>query len=319
MSPPPVKFGLSLGAFSAGVPGREALIDLAVKAEAAGFDSVQAGEHVQWYAPILEPTTLMATFAAVTTRVRIASDVIILPLRDPVLVAKTIASLDVLSAGRVIFGVGVGGDNPQEYAAMRVPLAERGSRANESLEIIKGLFEQERFSYRGKHFVIEDVEIAPRPIQAPLPIWVGGMSQAALQRAARYGHGWIAAFSSERKFRRLADMLGNFLIREGRSPDTFTFGAFLFANVDDDPVRAREAGAAYVDRVYRLPGDSVMQKCGAAGPVAACVERALAYVQAGARYLVLSPVCGYRDWGRQLDAYAEVIRAVAAQTGSGGA
>ena len=138
---PPVRFGISLGAFSGAVPGREALIELARKAEAVGFDSVQVGDHIQWHAPILESTALMATFAAVTERVRIASDVIILPLRDPVLIAKTIASLDVLSGGRVIFGIGVGGDHPAEYAAMRISMKERGSRANESLEIVKGLWE----------------------------------------------------------------------------------------------------------------------------------------------------------------------------------
>lgn len=312
-----VKFGLALGAYSAGVPAAADLIRLAVQAEAAGFDSVQAGDHIQWHAPILEATALMATFAAVTRRIRIASDVIILPLRDPVLMAKTIASLDVLSGGRVIFGIGVGGDHPREYEAMRVPLAERGSRANESLEIITGLFENERFSYTGKHFAIEDVAIAPRPIQRPLPLWVGGMSEAALRRAARYGHGWIAAFSSERKFSRLAGTLRGFLDREGRAPAGFTFGTFIFINADADPARAREAAAAYINRVYRLPGDDVIGRYGAAGSVPACVERTLAYVEAGARYIVLSPVCGYQEWPRQLEAYGEIIAEVTARAGRG--
>ena len=126
MSPPPVKFGLAIGAYSAGVPGGRDVADFARAAEAAGFDSVQVGDHVTWHAPIHESTALMATFAAVTSRIRIASDVIILPLRDPVLIAKTVASLDVLSGGRMIFGVGVGGDHAAEYHAMRCRSASAG-------------------------------------------------------------------------------------------------------------------------------------------------------------------------------------------------
>ncbi len=151
-----IRFGIAVGAYSSGVPGAPELVELARTAEAVGFDSVQVGDHVQWHAPILEATTVLATFAAATSRIRIASNVIILPLRDPVLIAKTIASLDVLSGGRMIFGVGVGGDHPAEYRAMRVPLGERGSRANESLEIVRGLFANERFSYVGRHFTFED-------------------------------------------------------------------------------------------------------------------------------------------------------------------
>jgi probable F420-dependent oxidoreductase len=315
MATPPVRFGIAVGAFLGGVPGRDELTELARKAEAVGFDSVQVGDHIQWHAPILEATTLMATFAAVTERVRIASDVIILPLRDPVLMAKTIASLDVLSGGRVIFGIGVGGDHPLEYAAMRIPLSERGSRANESLEIIKGLWANERFSYEGRHFSFRDVEISPRPVQLSIPIWVGGGSAAALRRAARYGDGWIAAFSSVRKFGRLSADLRGFLQEEGRKAEGFTFGMYLFANVDADAARARETAVRYVERVYRLDGARIVERFGAVGPVEACAERALAYVEAGTDYIVLGPVSDHRDWPRQLDGYGEVIERVRRQIG----
>lgn len=310
-----VRFGLALGAFADTVPSRNELVELARKAEAVGFDSIQVGDHVQWHAPILEATVLMAAFAAVTERVRIASDVIILPLRDPVLLAKTIASLDVLSGGRVIFGIGVGGDNPLEYAAMRVPLGERGSRANESLEIIRGLWAHERFSYEGRHFVIRDVAIAPRPLQPAIPIWVGGGSEAALRRAARYGDGWIAAFASVRKFARLSGDLRGFLREEGRAPDGFTLGVFLFAHVDDDAARARAAAARYVDQVYRLDGPRIVERFGAVGPVEACAAQALAYAEAGAGYVVLGPACNTREWPRQLDGYGEIIERVRTRAG----
>lgn len=268
---------------------------------------MQVGDHVVWHAPILEATTVMATFAAVTSRVRIASDVIILPLRDPVLMAKTVASLDVLSGGRVVFGVGVGGDHPAEYDAMRVPLAERGARADESLEIIRGLLANEHFTYAGRHFTVKDVAIMPRPLQAAVPIWVGGNSEAALRRAARYGDGWIAAFASERKFARLATVLRGFLAEERRSPEGFTWGSFVFLNAGPDRAQARAAGADYISRVYRLPGETIVDRFGAVGPVDACAERLSAYIDAGVDYVVVSPVCGHREWPRQLAACETLI------------
>lgn len=307
MSGPSLRFGVGIGGYSDGVPGGAEIADLARRAEAVGFDAVHAGDHIQWHAPILETTTVMATVAAVTARVRIASDVILLPLRDPVLIAKTVASLDVLSGGRVVFGVGVGGEHPPEFAAMRVPRAERGSRANESLEIVRGLLTHERFSYAGRHYTIEDVALAPRPRQPALPIWVGGTSDAALRRAARHGDGWISAFASERKFSRLAGALRGYLAEHGRSTAPFTWGAYVFASLGPDVARARATGAAFIRQVYRLDGETIMDRFGVAGPVEACAERLRAYVEAGAQYIVLAPACGYAEWPRQLEAHGELI------------
>jgi probable F420-dependent oxidoreductase len=302
-----VKVGLAIGGCSDGVPGARELAEFARTAESLGVDSVQTGDHVQWHAPILESTTVLATFAAATARVRIASDVIVLPLRDPVLIAKTMASLDVLSGGRMIFGVGVGGDHPAEYTAMRIPITERGARANESLEIVRGLFANERFSYTGRHFTVRDAAIAPRPLQSRLPIWVGGTSDAALRRAARFGDGWISAFASERKFARLAEQLRGHLGEAGRSAAGFTFGSFLYLNLNGDAARARGEGAAYISRVYRLDGASILERFGAAGPVEHCAARVQAHIDAGADYIVLSPACGHRDWPRQLALVADVL------------
>jgi alkanesulfonate monooxygenase SsuD/methylene tetrahydromethanopterin reductase-like flavin-dependent oxidoreductase (luciferase family) len=198
---------------------------------------------------------------------------------------------------------------------MRVPLHERGARANESLDIVRGLWANERFSYAGRHYTIEDVAIAPRPVQAPVPIWVGGTSDAALRRAARHADGWISAFASERKFARLAGTLRGYLAAERRSDDGFTWGSFVFANLGPDALRARAEGAEYISRVYHLPGDQIMERFGAAGPVDACAERIRAFQAAGVQYVVLSPVCGHREWPRQLEACGELIGRLGAKRG----
>lgn len=311
-----MRFGVNVGGLPGGVPGAPELVKLAVGAEAIGFDSVHAGDHVQWHAPILEPTTVLATFAAVTRRVRIASSIVLLPLRDPVLIAKTVASLDVLSEGRLVFGVGLGGNYPEDYAAMRVPLSERGSRANESLEIIRGLFDHESFSYKGRHFVIDTAAILPRPVQRRLPIWVGGASEAALERAAKYGDGWIAAWVSERKLERFVELLGGMLAREGRRMDDFAVASFIFIYVDADAKRGKARAEEEATALYRMPGEMIMSRFGAAGPVDVCVEKILALHGAGARHVVFEPMCGFEEWGRQLEAYGEVISRVRAAIGS---
>jgi probable F420-dependent oxidoreductase len=311
--PTRVRVGLALGAFAGDVPRGRELAGLARGAEGAGFDSLHVGDHVQWHAPIHETTVLMATFAAATERVRIVSDVIVLPFRHPVLLAKTIASLDVLSGGRLTLGVGVGGDYAPEYAAMGVPIGQRGARADETLEILRGLFAQERLSYAGRYFTIEDVGIAPRPLQQPFPVWVGGTSPGALRRAARFGSGCISVFASERKFARLAADLQGLLAERGRPAASLTLGSFLFVHVDPDRSRARARAAHHVDEVYRLPGETIVDRFGAAGPVEACVERVRAYVEAGAAEIVLYPLCDPAEWPRQLDGLA----AVAAQVKGG--
>lgn len=307
-----MKFGFNVGGLPGGVPGAPVLVRLAAQAEAIGFDSVHAGDHVQWHVPIHEPTTVLATFAAVTTRMMIGSSVVLLPLRDPVLIAKTMASLDVLSGGRMIFGVGLGGNYAEDYTAMRIPRSERGTRANESLEIIRGLFEHETFSYEGRHFSIDHVGILPRPVQPRLPIWVGGASEAALQRAAKYGDGWIAAWASERKLSRFVESLGPLLAREGRGKDDFTVASFVFIYTDADAERGRRRAIEEAEELYRLPGELIIRKFGAAGPVEVCVEKILALRNAGVQHVVFEPMCGYEEWDAQLEAYADVISQVRA-------
>ena len=130
---------------------------------------------------------------------------------------------------------------------------------------------------------------------------------ASLRRAARHGDGWIGAFVSERKFARLAARIRELLAEEWRSADDFTWGAFLFGHLGPDAAQSRAAGAAYIGRVYHLPGEDVMDRFGIAGPVEACLERVQRYLDTGANYIVFGPVCGYKEWSAQLAGYGELI------------
>jgi alkanesulfonate monooxygenase SsuD/methylene tetrahydromethanopterin reductase-like flavin-dependent oxidoreductase (luciferase family) len=168
------------------------IIDHMVWAESIGFDAAYIFEH-HFTGDSYIPSPLIAAtaIAARTKRMRIGPDIAILPLYDPVRVAEDGAVLDVISNGRLDFGVGLG-YRPDEYAGYGLTLDTRGARANEALQIIRHLWQGETVTFHGKHFNVDSAKLAPRPVQQPNPpIWVGGFSKAAARRAAKYGDGYI--------------------------------------------------------------------------------------------------------------------------------
>jgi len=180
----------------------DAVAEVGVLAEELGYDSLWIGEHAvlprPWAQPsplqpehrILDPLVTLAFLAARTERIRLATGIVILPQRNPVLLAKELASLDVLSSGRLIFGLGVGYLEP-EMRAIGVSMADRGQRADEYIQAMRTLWVDEEPSFAGKHVQVAGVDAYPRPVQRPLPLAIGGRSQAAMDRAARHGDGWF--------------------------------------------------------------------------------------------------------------------------------
>jgi probable F420-dependent oxidoreductase len=140
--------------------------------------------------PLLDPAVALAHVAGSTSTIRLATGIVILPQRNPVVLAKELASLDVLSGGRLVFGLGAG-YIPAEFAAVGVPFEERGARTDEAIEVLRTLWTQEKPRFEGRFFRFADVDAHPRPLQRPHPpIVVGGMSGPALRRAVRQGDGW---------------------------------------------------------------------------------------------------------------------------------
>ncbi len=201
-----MKFGFNLP----GTLDGEALRGFARSADELGFESIWSGDHIvlptdgtSQYpytadgsfsrpasSPYLEMMTVLSYVAAVTERVRIGSTVIILPYRDPIVQAKMFASLDVLTNGRVICGVGVGWLE-KEFDTLRVPYAERGPMSDECLEVFKCLWTQDEPEYHGRFFDFDGIQMNPKPIQKPhIPIWVGGHTRRAVRRTVKYGDAW---------------------------------------------------------------------------------------------------------------------------------
>jgi probable F420-dependent oxidoreductase len=178
-----------------------AAVRIARLAEGLGYDSLWAGEHVvapsprvdpspmEPDEPILDPLVALAHLAAHTEYVLLGTGVIILPQRNPLVLAKQAASLDVLSGGRLVVGIGVGYLEP-EMTAIGVPMEGRGARADEYLAAMRSLWEDDKPAHRGEHVSFAGVDAHPRPVQRPLPVVVGGHTKAAFRRAARHADGW---------------------------------------------------------------------------------------------------------------------------------
>ena len=180
------------GAFLSMHPPEEQFA-LARRCETLGLDSLWTGDHVSFHNPLYESLTLLASYAGITSRIKLGSGVYLVALRQPTVVAKITSTLDALCGGRVIFGVGVGGENPKEFEACGVPHRERGARVTEGIDVIRTLWRDTPASFKGRFTQFEGVSIDPKPVQRPgPPIWVGGRSDAALARAGRQGDGWVS-------------------------------------------------------------------------------------------------------------------------------
>jgi probable F420-dependent oxidoreductase len=171
---------------------------------------------------IYEPLIVLAYLAAVTRRVLLGTSVYLLPLRNPLLAAKQAVSLDRLSDGRLVLGVGVGWLEG-EFAALGVPYRQRGSRTDEAIAVLKALCGEDSAEFHGRHHSFAGVEFLPKPMQRPHPpLWIGGRSDAAMRRAARAGDGWHPSHLTVDELRRRIPELRAECERAGRSPDDVT-------------------------------------------------------------------------------------------------
>jgi probable F420-dependent oxidoreductase len=301
-----VRIGIQIGHQAAALTG------LATRAEALGYDSVWMGDHLTFHTATLESLTALAWVASATTRVRLGPCVYLLALRHPAVAAKAVATLDLLSGGRVVFGVGVGGEFPKEFEVAGVPHRERGQRVDEGIAVCRALWGPTPASYEGRHFRFAEVAMEPKPAQAGgPPIWIGGRSDHALRRAARLGDGWVSYLFTPERYRAALDRIQGFAADAGRRLDAgrgFEAAHLAFAVIDDDWERARAAAARQLTRQYAQPFDDLVAKYCVLGPPARCIETLERYVAAGARTLILYPVAGPEHAKEQLERFgAEVL------------
>src|SRR5437588_8669636 len=205
---------------------------LVQRIEALGFDSLWTGDHVSFHNPLYESLTLLATYAPLTRRIRLGTAVYLLALRPPAVAAKITSTLDALSGGRLIFGVGVGGENPKEFEVCGVPHGERGARVSEAIEVVRTLWRDTPATFKGQFTQFSGVSLDPKPVQKPgPPIWIGGRSGAALARARRQGDGWLSYVVQPERYAESLDKIRAAAAAAGRALDRFAAAPLAFATV----------------------------------------------------------------------------------------
>jgi probable F420-dependent oxidoreductase len=299
-----VKIGIGFGQWKYGLPEPDLVCRSAELAEAVGLDSIWLSDHIVTRNPTLDITCLFAMIAARTKRVKMGPSVLTLPARHPVQVAKTYATLDYLSNGRMVMAVGSGSDL-RDLEACGVPVQERGKRLDEGIEILRKLWTETNVTHHGKFYQFDNVNIEPKPRKGSLDIWIGGKSDAILKRVVRLGDGWFPALTTPAEFKADMDKLMAYGEEAGRKVNPREAGVLLLTYVDDNRERAWQKVAPFLQGLNMAP-EAVAARC-VVGPAAECVETLHGFVEAGCVKFVLRPSCPREDILPQIELYGKSI------------
>jgi probable F420-dependent oxidoreductase len=265
------------------------LRDYLARAETLGYDSVWVQEQILGDGPMLEPITLLTFAAALTSRVRLGTSVILPITRNPVHLAKALSSLDHLSQGRLTLGVGMGGPHVPE-AAFGIAKENRGRRFVEVLQVMKALWTEPRASFAGEFWKFENVAMEPKPLQKPHPpIWFGARDEFALKRTVRLGDGWMGAGSSTTAdFIKQSTMLRRLLEGAKRDFAKFPISKRVYLALDDNRERGERRLREWFGERYK--NADMAPRVSIWGGVAEVVDKLGELVRAGAQHFLLNPV-----------------------------
>src|SRR5262245_37522273 len=293
-----ITFGASPSSPVLRAPGEK--FRLVRRLEEWGFDSVWSGDHISFHTPIYESLTLLASYIGITSRIKLGTGVYLLALRSPAVAAKMSATVDVLSGGRLIFGVGVGGENPKEFEVCGVPHKERGARVTEGIDVVRALWRDSPASFQGRFSRFDGVSIDPKPVQQPSPpIWIGGRSDAALVRAGRQGDGWMSYVVHAARYAQSAARIREEAERAGRKLDGFAYSHLAFVTIGRDYEKARATWVELLSKRYAQDFGPLAGKYGIIGTAAQCAEQLERFVEAGCHYFVMNPICDNKDTEEQ--------------------
>ena len=258
--------------------GPDAVGRIARLAEDLGYDAVWVHDLLGWTTEqqksvvycgsvessigdpnMFEPLITLAHVSGLTSGVRLGTSIIALPLRNAILLARQLASLDVLSGGRLIAGVGVGstGDEVSAYEIAGTPRARRYERMGEYLEVLERAWYSDWVEYHGRHIQLPPTQLQPSPTQQPLPVWFGGSGDRTLGLLARHGHGWLPSWADIGTYRLRLARLSEMLEAQGRHLQDVVVGKDCYIAVDEDGEHARRSSDATVELLLqRLSGEA---------------------------------------------------------------
>jgi probable F420-dependent oxidoreductase len=296
-----IPFGMSLPHRGPDPIGPDVVRDVAIRAEAYGFRDLWVTENTLDHVMSFDPVAVLTYAAAITSTIRLGCAVLVLPVHDPRMVAHQWASLDALSGGRAVMGVGIG--RPAHFEEFQVAMDGRVARFREQIELIRALWSQDKVDHQGRFYQLDNARLGVRPVQEKLPIWMGVGHPDAIKRTATLADGWMGAGgSSTDDFRRAVPLLRNALEAAGRDPATFPISKRIFMAVDDNPEVARAELHRWYSEVYFNPAGT--DASGIHGTPEHVRERLQEMIAMGANHLLLNPISRH---GEQLDALAEIV------------
>ena len=290
-------------------PGIDELVAFVQLVDESGYDSLWTGDHISFPAVMLDPLLQLAQAAVVSRRLWLGTGVYLLPLRHPVPVAKQVSTLDHLTEGRLIFGVGVGGEFPKEYEACGVPREERGGRLTEGITLMRRLWTGKPVSHRGRYYAsFDDVPMIPPARQANgPPIWCGGRQDVALRRAGSLADGWIGYAITPEMFRNGLAQIDAAVSGAGRQGQGFGTGHLLFTCLADTYENALEAATKVLSHRYAMDFRRAAERYAALGPPDLVAARIREFHAAGARHVVLDIVGPYDQRSEQIAWFARDV------------
>jgi alkanesulfonate monooxygenase SsuD/methylene tetrahydromethanopterin reductase-like flavin-dependent oxidoreductase (luciferase family) len=283
-------------------PTKEQIISLAQYAEALGYDSLSVNDHIVFHMSWLDAISTLSAVAASTIRIFIGTSILNIVVRNPVVCAKALAAIDILSSGRLFAGVGPGSYRG-DYDACGIDFSERWPRFSEALEILVTLLSNDNssrpFDYKGKYYAFKDIFLTPKPVQKPHPpIYVGSWgSDVGLKRVAKYSNGWMASAYNitPAKFKEKWNFLLAYRKSLGKEEEPFDNSVMsMFGYISDDKDKVREVVKEILSPALRRPAEDLEQML-LFGSLDECLRKIRNLVDAGVKRIHFWPVLDYED------------------------
>ncbi len=299
-----VRIGIGISEWPLSSLTPDSVLELIDRCEALDIDSIWVSDTLVTDENILEPITFMAFMAARMKNMMFGTSVLVVSTRNPVILAKELATLDLLSGGRLLPAVGLGPAESRDFHATGVRKEDKGKRADEAIQLMKRLWTEDHVTFAGEFYSVEDVTITPKPYQkGGPPIWIGGLSDAALRRVGRLGDGWLVSTITPDEVRRGIESIRRYTSEFGREVPEDHYGVYLQFRFADDPDEGLEAALPYLFSRRKLP----FPEFTAIGPPEFIRSRVKEYIHAGATKFVMSPACSGDVWYQQVELLAQEV------------
>ena len=294
-----VRIGVGFGGWPFPLKDPGLLWEYVDACEDLGIDSLWLSDRIVSEAMNVEPMIALSFIAARTQKLKFGTSVLALPLRNPTVLAKEVATLDFLSGGRSLPAVGLGTEEEREYEACGSRRSQRVGRTEEAIQIMRLLWSQDSVTFHGRYYTLNDVTVHPKPVQADLPpVWIGGRTEAALRRTARVGDGWLVSQATPDEVCDGVSKIKSWAVEYGNDIEDDHYGALFSFSIADSHEEARRQAEPYMLRRRTDVDYEAFSAFGTADDVADLIDR---YVEGGATKFVARPACPPEKMMEQLE------------------